>query len=157
MGEVVDWVLWILSVAVFTFLGVAVHRAVFKPEVLRARRIEVVDAAGRPRIGLVVTPEGSSGLALWDAAGQMCTMLAAGPDGTPFLSFWDAAERGRILLGFRPDGTVGLSLGDDAERTRIRLVVDPDGTPELSLLDAAGGGAVPGPVSGQLKRSLFSA
>jgi hypothetical protein len=38
-------------------------------EVLRARRIEVVDAAGRPRIRLTVLPDGP-GLTLMDAAGR---------------------------------------------------------------------------------------
>ncbi len=128
---------WVLSVAV-VLLGVAVQEAVSQPETLRARRIEVVDAAGRTRIGLGTLPDGSAALSLADAAGRVRIGLGTFPDGRPRLSLMDAAGRERIGLGTLPDGSPGLSLADAAERTRIFLVTLPDGSPVLSLWDAAG-------------------
>jgi hypothetical protein len=84
-------------------------------EVLRARRIEVVDAAGRMRIGLGVRSDGLPGLTLRDAAGRV-----------------------RVGLVVLPEGT-GLNLSDAAGRTRATLAVHPDGSPRFLLLDATGG------------------
>jgi hypothetical protein len=106
---------WVLSVATFVLLGVAVQQAVSQPEVLRARRIEVVDAAGRLRI-----------------------LLGVLPDGTPMLGLSDAARRLRIGLAVHPNGLAQLTLGDAAGRTRISLALLLDGTPSLFLQDAAG-------------------
>jgi len=104
---------WVVSIATVVVLGVAVQ-AISQPEVLRARRIEVVDTAGRARIVLGVLPDGSLGLGLWDAAG-----------------------RPRIGLGVAPDRSPALGLSDAAGRPRIGLVVLPDGSPVLGLWDAA--------------------
>lgn len=59
---------WVFSVATFVLLGVAVQQAVSQPEVLRARRIEVVNAAGRAYIVLGVSPDVAPGLNILDAA-----------------------------------------------------------------------------------------
>lgn len=111
---------WVVSVAVFVLLGVAVQQAVSQPEVLRARRMEVVDAAGRVRIALTVLPDGSAALALGDAAGQGRITFNVAPDGSAGLGFQDAAGRSRILLGVAPDGSPGLALGDAAGRMLFR-------------------------------------
>jgi hypothetical protein len=84
---------WVLSVAVFVLLGVAVQQAVSQPEVLRARRIEVVDTAGRLRIALGVASDGSPGLGFWDTTGRVRIALVVDPDGSPGLSLHDAAGR----------------------------------------------------------------
>lgn len=86
-------VAWVASVLVAILLGVAAQQAVSQPEVLRARRIEVVDAAGRTRISLGTAPDGTSWLGLQDAAGEIRAGLAVFPDGSPRLTLWDAAER----------------------------------------------------------------
>ncbi len=58
---------WVLSVVTLVLLGVAVQQAASQPQVLRARRIEVVDAAGKARVVLGVLPTGV-GLSVMDTA-----------------------------------------------------------------------------------------
>lgn len=128
---------WVLSVTAFVILGVAVQQATSQPEVLRARHIMVVDAAGRPRIALSVTPDGSSVLGFRDAAGQVRIGLLVLPNGSPALEFRDAAGRPRIGLSAAPDGTSVLDLRDAAGRVRIMLGLTRDGEPLLGLYDAA--------------------
>lgn len=110
---------WVLSVAVFVLLGVTVQQAVSQPEVLRARRIDVVDAAGRIRIMLAVTPDGSV-LAFSDAAGRQPITLGVLSDGSSALGFADAAGRKRIMLGVLSEGSPGLGLLDAAGRVLFR-------------------------------------
>lgn len=151
---------WVLSVAAFVFLGVTVQQAASQPETLRARRIEVMDAAGQPRIRLAVSvPDGSPQLTLLGAAGQGTVLLTVFRSG-PVLGLADAAGQTRILLGVFPSGSglllkdaagrsrielvdldrlFGLSLKDAAEKERIGLYTLPDGSPRLSLYDAAYG------------------
>lgn len=106
---------WVVSAVVFVLLGVAVQQAVSQSEVVRARRIEVVDEAGRTR-----------------------ALLAARPgDGAPALHFLDATGRLRIAL-VTVEGSTGLSLYDAEGRTRIVLAILPDAPPGLRLWDAAG-------------------
>lgn len=129
---------WVLSVAVFVLLGVTAQQTASQPEVLRARRIEVVDAAGRQRIGLGVAADGISHLSLRDAGGQIRTMLGVAPDGSgSALGFHDAAGEIRAVLGIAPDGMTWLTLRDAAGQMRLRLAVFPDGSPRLTLHDAA--------------------
>lgn len=106
---------WVLSAVVFVLLGVAVQQAVSQPEVLRARRIEVVDAAGRASIMLGVTPDGK----------------------VPLLLFFDATGETRGLLGMTLNGGLQLRFNDAAGRARIVLATSPD-RPEVVLTDATG-------------------
>jgi hypothetical protein len=87
---------WVLSVTAFVILGVTVQQATSQPEVLRARHILVVDAAGRPRIGLTVGPDGRPAVGLQDATGRPRIALSVAPDGGPVLGLHDAAGQPRI-------------------------------------------------------------
>jgi len=44
-----------------------------------------VDAAGRARVGLATTPDGTPGLSLLDAAGRPRALAGLATDGTPQL------------------------------------------------------------------------
>ena len=150
---------WLSSTVVFMLLGVAVQQASSQPAALRARRIEIVDTAGRPRIGLSVAPDGSPALDLWgaegrphisltissdepslsvvDKAGRTRVLLAISQNGWPAFSLMDTEEQPRIALGVSPEGPI-IGLSDAAKQPRIMLFVGQDGSPGLSLLDAAG-------------------
>lgn len=132
-------------------------------EVVKARRFEVVDAAGKVRARLSVgptgpsldlydgsgneraslfaVPDGSPGLDLHDAAGKARAGLAVFSDGRPFLGLSDAAGKQRAVLSVSPDGGADLELSDAAEKLRVLLSVLPDGSPFLGMSDAAGGAA----------------
>jgi hypothetical protein len=141
----------VLSVGTFVLLGVAVRQAASQPEILRARRIEVVDAVGRTRIILAVFPEGPADpggprLVLGDAEGRARIILAVfpeGPVGGPRLFLSDVERRVRISLGVPSDGP-SFSLSDAEGRTRIGLDVLRErsfagvivGGPSITLNDA---------------------
>ncbi|MBM3500865.1 MAG: hypothetical protein FJX74_19575 [Armatimonadetes bacterium] len=116
---VVGWVVSIATVAVLVVVQQVVPQP--EPEVLRARRIEVVDAAGRARIVLDTAPSGSPVLILLDAAGRGRIALDVSPGGTQMLIFWDAAGRARIGLRVGPDGTPTLGLYDAADRVLFEV------------------------------------
>ena len=82
-------------------------------EVIRAKRFEVVDGEGRPRVVLGTQRE-TSGLVLLDGNGQSVAELAVGDE----------------------TGSTSLSLYD--LRGSVRASLDLDGSPTLSLYDMAG-------------------
>jgi len=140
---------WVLGVTVFLLLGVAVRQAISQPEVLRARRIEVVDAAGRARISLLVAPDGNYAQFLLQGAAGESIGLAVFADRTLSLSLADATRvRLQLALHRFPDGS-GLTLYDAAGEKRIVLALSNlrqtlppykfvNGPPSLMLYDAAG-------------------
>ena len=83
------------------------------PDVLRAGRFEVVDAAGKVRAS-----------------------LGLGTDGTPLLAVYDAAGKARAGMTVLPDGSPALGLRDAAGKRRAVMMVDRDGSPALDLRDA---------------------
>ncbi len=117
-------------------------------EVVKARRFEVVDAAGKVRAALGLLPLGEAALVLYegstrpseDAAGKVGTMRAIlhlDPDGRPFLRLLDAPPgKAAVNLGVRRDGMPDLVLWDPAGNQRVSLSVTRHG-PALILWDAA--------------------
>ena len=63
------------------------------PAVVRARRFELVDAAGKTRAGLSVNSDGSPNMALFDATGNMRAGLFVLPEKSPHLLLRDAAGK----------------------------------------------------------------
>ncbi len=130
----------VLSVAVFMLLGVAAQQTVSQSEVLRARRIEVVDTTGRPRMVLALSPQdGSPALVMLNAAGRTRVSLAILPRGASGLVVSDAAGRERISLSSVPSGGAGLALLNVTGGTRAMFTTLPSGPPVLVLYNAEGG------------------
>ena len=131
-------------------------------DVVRARRFEVVDAAGKERavlgvfsddvtalrvydatgkmmlMGLGVTRDDEAGLGLRDAAGKLRAGLNVTSDGSPLLLLLDAAEKARAGLRILPTGVPMLDLNDTAGEIRMSLSVSSDSGPVFRLFDAAG-------------------
>jgi len=61
-------------------------------DVLRVRRLEVVDAQGTVRIVLTVHPDGTPALEFYDVQKRLRIALAMPPDEAPALWFYDAQE-----------------------------------------------------------------
>jgi len=101
-------------------------------EVVKARRFEVVDAAGK--VGVIL---GSPGLVFCDAAGHTRASLSLGSDGNPDLVFRDAAGQKRVAVFLFRDGSPILVLVDAAGRFRLYLYLNPEGSPSLTLQDKA--------------------
>ena len=107
------------------------------PDVVRARRFEAVDAAGRVRAvldAIIDIPK----LVLFDAAGKERAGLALSLDGRPELVLQDAAGRVRASLHLGTDGMPWLVLRDPAGKLRAWLLLSEDGSPSLGLADKHG-------------------
>ena len=70
------------------------------PETVRCQEVKLVDAAGRTRVVLTMTLDGSPWMSFYDAAGTGRLVMGLRPDGTPFLALWDAT--GHPLVEFPP-------------------------------------------------------
>lgn len=82
---------------------------------VRARRVILVDAAGRER----------------------ATMMRR-EDGTPIVALRDEKGTARIALTLGADGSPALRVYDDQERIRARVGLGPDQAGMVMLLDAKG-------------------
>jgi len=128
---------WLVSVVVFTLLGMGVRQAASQSEIVRARGIEVVDAAGTVRIGFNVHSEGAE-VMVADAAGKGRIWLNVKPDGTPGAVFTDSTGKGRIWITAHPDRPAGLILSDGTGRGRIWIGAFNDTSTGLVLVDQNG-------------------
>ena len=116
-------------------VAVAQAKPAAVPDVVKARRFEVVDAAGEVRAVLDVTKD-ISGLALFGAAGKGSVGLAVAPDGSSGLALRDAARKRRLSLAVDPDGTPSMGLSDAAGMFQVSLSADPNGSIGLALAAA---------------------
>jgi len=81
-------------------------------EAIRAKRFEVVDAAGAVRAALTVDEEGMPGLTLSDEDGNARAALILGKEGIPRLNLLSKTGMVRASLGFGSDWKVQLVLTD---------------------------------------------
>src|SRR3989304_800191 len=109
---------WLVSVVVFTLLGMGVRQAAPQSAMGPARGHGGGEAAGTVRIGFNVHSEGAE-VMLADAAGKGRIWLNVKPDGTPGAVFTDSTGKGRIWITAHPDRPAGLILSDGTGRGRI--------------------------------------
>ena len=137
------------------------RRRVMAEEVIRAKRFEVVDGEGRPRVvlgtqgqtaGLVlldgngqsvaelaVNDEmGSTTLSLYDLRGSVRASLDLDPEGSPTLSLYDMAGEPRLSLGVAEENTPVLDFTGPYGEARMSFEVDEDGLPNFVLMDGDG-------------------
>ena len=90
-------------------------------EVVRARRFEVVDAAGKVRAVLSLLPDGAPALWLNDAAGKRdLAMLYVTSEGRSGLRFDDAARKLRASMSLDVDGSPSMELRDESGKVMWR-------------------------------------
>jgi len=136
---------WVLG-AVALALGVWLVAGTFGPRTagaqdggapvneVRAKRLLLVDDAGKIRAMLTMTPAGPA-LVLYDAAGNPRVALDVNADGSG-LALSDAAGKIRAVLRVDADGS-GLALRDAAGKPRAGLTLTATG-PALVLSDNGG-------------------
>ncbi|MGQ0570194.1 MAG: hypothetical protein ACT4P5_11840 [Armatimonadota bacterium] len=132
------WAAWLGCLIVVAVLGIAVPQAASQADIVRARGVEVVDAAGIVRISLSVLPDGTSELTLAEPAGKGRMWLNVRSDGGSGLALSDATGRGRIWIASHSDRSSGLILSDGTGKGRIWMGAFADGTNGLVLLDPMG-------------------
>ena len=130
-------------------------------EVIRAKRFEVIDDAGRPRV-IVGTQQEASGLMLLDGNGQNVAELAVSAemgsttlslydlrgslrasldldqDGSPTLGLYDLAGEPRVSIGIAEGNTPVLDFTGPYGEARMSFEVDEDGLPSFVLMDGDG-------------------
>ena len=133
-----------MTEALVGVLVVGVTVAQTRPEVadvLKCKRLEVVDEQGKIRAAVTVDEAGPS-LSLWDAQGKVRAGLGVSEAGTG-LTLSDAQGKVRAGLAVFEAGS-GLMLSDAQGKPRAGLAVPEDGPAALALFDAQGQGrAVP--------------
>ena len=105
------------------------------PEVVKARRFEVVDDSDRVRMRALVTPEGETRMEILDPQGRVRGEMALDADGNPRLCLRDEGNVPRAALFFKPKTGPGLELRDVQGRVRTILQAPPHGQVGLSLRD----------------------
>ena len=107
-------------------------------EVIRAKRFEVVDDAGRPRVIIGAQAE-ASGLMLLDPNGQSVGELAVSDElGSTTLSLYDLRGSVRASLDLDQDGSPTLGLYDLAGEPRVSIGVAEGNTPVLDFTGPTG-------------------
>jgi hypothetical protein len=109
----VGWGLSVIVLGLVTAFALGIVRETLRPAEIRARTIQVVDAAGRTR-----------------------AYLGAGADG-PALTLYDDAGKSRLGLVVTSDGP-RVVLADGFEAQRALLEVSASGIPDFSLSDSIG-------------------
>ena len=129
-------------------VAVAQGRQPAVTDLVRTKRVELVDEVGKVRAVLAMTKDGPLGLHLHDAAGKVRASLdLLGDD--PALGLCNAAGTALVNLttsrlvfadaaGMTTLDSSKLRLADAAGKVRTDLGLSPDGTPSLKLADAAG-------------------
>ena len=124
----------LVAVAAACLLGVCLLEAAWWPtragagdgatEVVRAQRLEVVDAGGKLRGWLGVDDDGSATLSLKSESGKAVAQLRVASDGSPALGgFQRDGARPRAWLGVSEQGAGGLVLFDREGEPRLDLSV----------------------------------
>lgn len=99
------------------------------PDVLRARRVEVVDARGVPLVSLAPSRQGEGGaITLRDRGGERRTWWEARPDGAAL-----AATSG--LPGEREGHTLGMSVSGTGSQVAL---IGPDGESLSAAIEKTG-------------------
>src|SRR5437879_720732 len=150
---------WMLSVTMLVVLGAGMQHAISQPMTLRARAIQIVDAAnkvrarlgirddgnpaldlldsaGTPRAILTVSADSNVGLLLGDVAGKANAQLSVSPKGDAQLLFYDASATLRAGLSMFSNGLVGLGFYGDG-KSGVAVTVK-DGMPNVNLANTAG-------------------
>jgi hypothetical protein len=131
----------LLALAV-CFVGQAGPKAEAVPDVLRARRVEVVDETGVRRVLLGPVDTGESpgyGLELSDGKGRGATTLGCRADGSQVLWMHDPAARALVRFEAGVSGdTSHLGLLDGEQRTRVRLRVKGGGAASVAVVGEDG-------------------
>lgn len=103
-------------------------------DILSAKRLEIVDEQGRPKVVAHATGRGPQ-LTLHDSAQSTLELSIDDATGHARLSMRDANSNERFGLDVRPNGEASLRIGSDNER-RLALVVDANNAARCEIFGA---------------------
>ena len=102
-----------------------------------AHNFLVRDANGVKRAELGLERDGSPALRLNNPSGRPRILMLLRPDGSALCRLMDEQARNRAELSLEKDGSPRFELAGRDGRTRVALGVGPDDTPEAVVRDAA--------------------
>ena len=118
----------------FVFVGCATHSSKDAHfDVVRAQRIELVDAQGQVR-GVMEQDENGGTLRLMDSGGKLRASVSVDSDG-PAVSLFAADETPKAIVNLGNDGHPGLSLRDGGGKVRYDLRLREDERPCMLYWD----------------------
>lgn len=101
-------------------------------------RLSIHDAAGRPRMNLVVLNDGAPGISFVDESDRRRVVLGLLPDQTSTLVFADGSGVPRAVLGTSGKGSANLLFADARGVSRVSMGLDETGAANLILPDSEG-------------------
>jgi hypothetical protein len=104
------------------------------PDVVQAKRFEVVNDHGKTRGVLEVTPDSMARLELFGANGATRAIVAAPPQGA-VVALFDENRATRASVGVMPDGSTSLALSDKDQKPSVSVSLLPTGKSGLVISD----------------------
>ncbi len=126
---------WLLSVVVLAVLWVGVQQATSQPQVIQARRFEVLDQNGQRAIALGLDTKGRPLISLYNSAGDHGVQIGYGGLDLPGIWIYDASAKERMALTYDDDKQPGLWFKDTSERARLTMGPGSDGEPGIWFYD----------------------
>lgn len=106
-------------------------------ETVIAKQFTLVDKAGHPRGGMMVTPEGMASLILHDKTGRITSGLLVSEDGTGHFYMTNGEGWAGIALRIGKEAP-SVILSDKEGVLRLGLSLSGTGSPTISLQDKSG-------------------
>ncbi len=102
------------------------------------RELLVVDAAGRQRAVLTVTPDDLARMSFFSPSGKRRLAMGVLADGEPAVGLYDTEGRARIGLNVPLDDSASVHLVDKSGRARANLVQLPNGNSTFEIYSEDG-------------------
>ena len=128
--------LLVLAVALVAMFALGATKGT--PDVLKLRRLVIVDEAGKERISATAYPGVASALTLTDSNGKPRIALSTTPDGKATIGHIDENGKTRFSSSTDPNGVAGFSISDANEDMRISVSTSPGGTASILIIDSSG-------------------
>jgi len=104
-------------------------------ELVRTRRLEVVDPGGQVRARIAVLPDSGPTISLIGSDGKACATLSTFPDGNPVLNLAGPEGKASIQITLLSGGRPVVAFWDREGKQRVMLALYADGRPVLTFYD----------------------
>lgn len=125
-----------VALAIAAFAGLMMG-AIDVPDLVQARRLEIVGADGKSRIRIFVDDQGEAAFVMTDPKGAARLVTSAEPDGRPLTTFRDGKGEVRMIQILTADNTAELAMIDVNGKARVAMGLEPDGTSKLIFQDGS--------------------
>ena len=107
-------------------------------EVVRARRLEIVNSAGTVQAAIYTEENGNVAMQMRDVDGRPRVDIIAGAQGMTFITLHDGKGYERLIASVMADGNVAISLQDEVGDPRLFLSSHSQGDTQAVLSNDKG-------------------